>query len=70
MSCEYGYRGNCCCECEYQYKIRVCNCGKCPTVEGYICILEHIVDYDYHCAYHTSKHGCCECFTPRKKSNK
>ena len=69
MSCKYGYRGDCCCECEYQYKIHVCNCGHCPTTEGYVCIAFHIMDHSYHCTYMTDEHGMCELFTPRKQHN-
>lgn len=64
--CGHGYRGECCCNCEYQYKIRVCNCGQCPKVEGYICIVGHLMDKTYHCVYSESQHGCCELWKERE----
>jgi len=69
MTCKFGYQGDCCCECEHQLKIHVCRCGHCPTTEGYVCIVRHSIDHDYHCIYKTDEHGICELFTPRKQSN-
>jgi len=65
MSCDKGYKGDCCCECKNQLKIHVCNCGLCSTVEGYICMVGHILDNDYSCVYKVSGHGCCELWKRR-----
>jgi len=67
MSCDKGHHGDCCCECEFQYKISVCSCRKCPKTEGYICIFEHGIDKNYGCSYSVSKHGFCEMFLLKKE---
>lgn len=56
--CEYGYKGDCCCNCEYQRIIHVCNCGKCSTVKGWVCIFDF--DNDFSCKHMENLHGCCE----------
>lgn len=70
MACDKGYKGDCCCECEYQLKIYICDCGKCPIVKGYICTLYHNLDHNYLCRYYPQKHGACECFILRKNISK
>jgi len=70
MACCKGYRGECCCECEYQLKIHICDCGRCSDVEGYICIISHIIDKDYACYYRNNKHGCCEMFIKKHPNKK
>jgi len=67
MRCKEGYRDECCCECEYQLEITVCDCQKCSKVSGYICILFHIAERGYQCTYSIDKHGICECFVQRKQ---
>ena len=66
MSCDKGYRDECCCECENHFEIKVCNCGGCPVVTGYVCIAFHKMDKSYTCVYSTREHGCCELFIARK----
>ena len=66
MSCRKELSNACCCTCEYQLKIRVCNCGQCSTAKGYVCIMFHVQDHDYLCSYKENKHGLCEIFTQRK----
>ncbi|MFW9872701.1 MAG: hypothetical protein ACFFG0_06320 [Candidatus Thorarchaeota archaeon] len=69
MACDKGYKGECCCECEYQLKIHVCSCPICSKVEGYICILFRLLDGEYLCHHKISEHGACECFI-KKQPNK
>jgi hypothetical protein len=61
-----GYKGKCCCNCEYQFEIAVCSCPVCSKVEGYICIMYHISDHSYKCKHKKNKHGLCEMW--RKKN--
>ena len=70
MACVKGYRGECCCECEYQLKIHVCSCPSCPKIEGYVCTMFHVVDHDYMCSYSLKKHGCCEMFIKKHPNKK
>ena len=56
--CDQGYDGDCCCNCEFQRTIRVCNCGKCSKVTGWICVID--VYGDYTCRHHEHEHGMCE----------
>jgi len=70
MKCRKELSNACCCECEYQLKIRVCSCGQCSTVKGYVCIMFYAQDHDYLCSYKVNKHGLCEIFTQRKSAKK
>lgn len=70
VNCDKGYKGECCCRCEYQLKIDVCSCPVCPKIEGYICLAFHIIDHSYLCVYKTSEHGCCEMFSPKRKTGR
>lgn len=66
-ACEKGFRGDCCCVCEYHLKISVCGCPVCPKIEGYICTLYHQIDHDYSCTYSQNEHDMCECFQRAEK---
>lgn len=72
MSCDKGYKGDCCCKCKHQLKIHVCDCGKCATVKGWICkifyeMAESSGKSHRHkvVTYMDRKHGCCEMFEKR-----
>lgn len=67
MACEEAYRGQCCCECNSRLTISMCSCGRCPTIEGYVCIVEHKVEDNYSCMYQATEHGLCEMFVERKE---
>ena len=68
MVCNKGYKGNCCCECKYQFKIHVCSCEKCSKVTGYICTVFYEMDKKTREVSHTeNKHGCCEMFSKLNK---
>ena len=70
MKCRKELSNACCCECEFQLKIRVCSCGRCSTVKGYVCIMFHVQDHSYLCSYKVNKHGLCEMFLKRKGEKK
>ena len=70
MSCRKEDEIGCCCTCEYQLEIHVCNCGQCPILTGYICIMFHVADHSYLCTYFPDKHGLCEMFRKRKSAIK
>lgn len=61
-----GYKGECCCNCEHQLEISTCSCPSCSKVEGYICLMYHVVDNSYKCSHSYSKHGLCEMWTKKK----
>ncbi len=70
MSCDKGYKGECCCECEHQLEIHVCGCGKCSKVTGYICKVFWEISKadgkdDRQVSHSDNKHGCCELFEIR-----
>lgn len=66
MSCDKGYKNQCCCECKLQLEIRICPCGKCPTIKGYICLLPNDIESDGYCLYKENRHGSCECFIKKE----
>lgn len=56
--CDKGYKGNCCCNCKHQRMIRICDCGKCSLIKGWICVVH--INNDYTCKYMERLHGSCE----------
>ena len=59
--CKGSYKGMCCCNCMHQLEISVCRCGKCSTVEGWICIgFLTEPSGDRIAIHHTKEHGMCE----------
>lgn len=66
MSCDKGYKNQCCCECKLQLEIRICSCGKCPTIKGYLCLLPNDIENLRYCYYKENRHGCCECFIKKE----
>jgi len=62
--CGQGYKGDCCCECEHQVPIHVCECGKCSTVSGWICTIFWKMSQERgeqgRMLHHPNQHGCCE----------
>lgn len=55
-----GFIGECCCNCDLQLEIKVCSCGRCSKVKGYICMMYHVADDNHKCCYSEDKHGLCE----------
>jgi hypothetical protein len=57
--CKYGHKGQCCCNCDCQYKLY--------TIEdlskqiGWICLLQGEF------AVINKEHGCCECWGEKEK---
>ncbi len=61
--CQGVHRGQCCCKCEHQYKIHVCRCGICSTVEGWICLgFLKEPPGDRIAIHKTKEHGLCELY--------
>lgn len=64
MDCEQGYKGDCCCGCEHQVPLHVCNCGKCSAVSGWICTIFWKMSQERGeqgvMLHNNSEHGCCE----------
>lgn len=69
MSCDKGYKGDCCCECEHLIPLHVCNCGHCSTIEGWICKIFYEMSQSRNergvMIHRTDEHGCCEMHTKR-----
>jgi len=74
MSCEFGYKGDCCCECEHLIPIDVCSCKHCSKVEGWICKIFYEMSQAQGeqgvMKHMTREHGCCEMWTKRKDYKK
>ena len=68
-TCDQGYQGQCCCLCKHQLKLLVCDCGRCPTIKGYVCKVFWEMDKKKGGAVYTeNKHGCCELFDEIKEN--
>ena len=66
-NCGYGYKGDCCCECEHRLKIHICGCGKCSDVKGWICKVFWEIDKTFRQVSHSKiEHGCCELYKKRE----
>jgi len=70
MSCDKGYKGDCCCKCDYQYPIDVCECSVCSKVEGWICtifvVMSGVEGKRGVMKHSENEHGCCETFKKRE----
>lgn len=71
MSCKQGYKGQCCCECDYSVPLNKCDCGHCSTVEGNICTIFYhmsLTKGERGVMIHMEdEHGCCEMWAKRKE---